>query len=508
MTSLSMRGNSTRRRGCSLQVEKPISTSLSSRIFKETAVFSASIYAAQAVFMLRGLLLARLLPPSTYGLWTIFRIIIGSSVYTGIGSANALVRQIPLYMKDAQADQCRTAFLSSLNVSIITSLAISFGIIVLSTTSKVMAPYVLEGSLCGIIFFLSSLHFYILFRLKSENRILFLSAYHLIFAITNATGGLTLLYFLGFKGFLLGLVLSHVVLLAGLQKKGLLPLQWHINKKMFQELFNIGFPMMVITLAFFLIQSLDKIVVFAFLGKTATGYYGLAAFLISMVHYVPHSLGTVLFPKMMSAYGRSSNMADISSYYTVPIGAISGIMPIILGVAYINIEWAVRLFLPNYIPSIPILRILLLGLCFSAMWRIPTDILIANNKHIAIIWAALAVIASGLTVDIVLVNRGIGLSGIAMVSSMMFWCLSVIINLAAMTAIAMPNRARVRLLAQIYFPFVYAITGAAIVRWVPLNGNIYQISGIHSILFLAISTPHLLSISNRYKLVERIRKFA
>jgi len=45
-------------------------------------------------------------------------------------------------------------------------------------------------------------------------------------------------------------------------------------------------------------------------------------------------------------YGRSGDITRIGEYYTVPIGVISGLMPVVLGFVYINIQWLVQFFLP------------------------------------------------------------------------------------------------------------------------------------------------------------------
>ena len=178
--------------------------------------------------------------------------------------------------------------MSSFNLTIVISLLISIGLITLSATTKMFGQYKLEGGLCGLIFFLSSIHFFVGFRLKSENRILVLSTYNLAFASANTVIGLTFLLYWGFKGFLAGIIVTHLCLFAMLIRRRLLTLEWSLDGGMLRELLGIGLPMMLITLVFFAMQSLDKIVVFAFLGNTATGYYGLAAFLLSQVQCVPY----------------------------------------------------------------------------------------------------------------------------------------------------------------------------------------------------------------------------
>ena len=141
----------------------------------------------------------------------------------------------------------------------------------------------------------------------------------------------------------MGMILANILLFFYIIIKKHLSLHLLIDKNILNELFKIELPIMILSLLLFLIGTLDKFFVFIMLGKTKAGYYGLAAFVSTMVGYISHSISTVIFPRMMYMYGKKQELKQIEKYFKKPLQIISGLIPIILGIIYINIGAVINL---------------------------------------------------------------------------------------------------------------------------------------------------------------------
>src|SRR4030067_2974615 len=79
--------------------ENPASTGQKEgEIIRDATALSVTLYFSQALYMVRGFIIAHVLGPSAYGVWSIFRIFLSSAPYFGLGVQQAMTREIPLSM--------------------------------------------------------------------------------------------------------------------------------------------------------------------------------------------------------------------------------------------------------------------------------------------------------------------------------------------------------------------------------------------------------------------------
>ncbi|MEJ2615034.1 MAG: oligosaccharide flippase family protein, partial [Ignavibacteriaceae bacterium] len=264
-------------------------------IIRDATAFSGTLYLTQGLYIIRGFIIARLLSPSFYGIWSVLRIFFRSATYLGLGTQQAMLREVPFSVGEGNKERKSVLVQTSLSWNILISSIVMMLVFIFSFTGFAEG-YRTELRLSGILFLLNSVHLFMRPKFKSEQKIILLSRYLFVYAVFNTAFGITLLFFLRLNGLLLGMIIAQLLLLTYLVIKGQLSLQLYIDKNILNELFRIGLPIMILWFLTFLIGNVDKFIVFIWLGKTNAGYYGLAAFVTSMVSYISYTISTVIFP--------------------------------------------------------------------------------------------------------------------------------------------------------------------------------------------------------------------
>jgi len=457
-------------------------------IIKDAAALSSTLYLSQALYMVRGFIIAHVLGPSTYGVWSIFRTVFNSAPFLGFGAQEAMVREVPFSMGKGKEEETPVIIQTSLSWNVLLVVSVSVIAFILSFT-PIIREYYAEIRLAGLVFVLNGIHLFMQPKFKSEKKIILLSKYLLSYAVLNFVFGLTFLFFLEIQGLLLGMITSQLILLAFLISKGHLSLNLSLDGFVLRRLLGIGFPIMIISSLFYLMRNIDKFIVISLLGKKIGGYYALAAFISSVVRHISYSTSSVLLPRVMYTYGKTRNIKDLEMYYTLPMTIFAGFVPVILGFIYINVGAVVNLFLPKYLPSIPALQILIVGLFFTTIWGPPTNMLIALNKQKMFMYITAAVLAGGAFLEVVAIQTGFGMTGAAIAASSMFFFASVTANILALLLLKDNARQIWSSLGRIYLPFIYSFAGLMAITLIHPPGQLIVSSAVISIIYFLYCIP-------------------
>ncbi len=472
-------------------------------IIRDATALSVTLYFSQALYMVRGFIIAHVLGPSVYGIWSIFRIFLSSAPYFGLGVQQAMTREIPLSMGEGDEKKVPVITQTSLFWNILITSCVTVIAFILSFTSFIK-EYNVEVRLAGFVFMLNSVYLFIKSKLMGEKNIVLLSKFIFSYSVLNTFFVLGLLFFLRVQGILLGMMISQLILLTVIVFKGHLSLHLMIDRRVLWNLLKIGFPIMILSSIFFLMRNIDKFIVIAMLGKTMAGYYGLAAFISSMVSYISYSISTVLLPRMMYKYGKTRDLKNIEMYFTKPMIILTGFIPIILGIIYINIDIVVKLFLPQYLPSTTVLHILIVSLFFSTIWGIPTNLLIALNKQKMFMYITAGVLLFSILLDIAIIRMGFGMNGVAISTTFMFMVASVIAN--SLTLLLFKDNARQiwKSLGMIYLPFVYSFGGLMIIMAVHISRYAVIDNVVKTFTFFVFSIPLIFYTEKKSNIISKM----
>ncbi len=472
-------------------------------IIRDATTLSGTLYSTQILYIIRGFIVARLLSPSFYGIWTVLRSLFGSATYLGLGTQQAMLREVPFSVGEGNKERKSILIQTSLSWNIFISSIVMILVFIFSFTGFA-GGYKTEIRLSGILFLLNAVHLFMRPKFKSEQKILLLSRYLFFYAIFNTAFGITLLFFLKLNGLLLGMIIAQLLLLTYLVIKGHLSLHLYIDKNILKELFRIGLPIMILWFLIFLIGNVDKFIVFIWLGKTNAGYYGLAAFISSMVSYISYTISTVIFPRMMYVYGKTGETKYIEKYFTKPMFILSGIIPIILGIIYINIKAIINLLLPKYMPGITVMHILIAALFFSTIWGLPTNLIIALNKQKKFMYITALLLCLDIILDLILISMGFGMSAIAIVTTFIFFLASALANGYAFFNLKRNFRQITNNLFMIYWPFIYSFAVMFLIIAFSFSNLVIFDNIVKSLLFLLFNIPLLIYIEKKSNILSKV----
>ena len=472
-------------------------------IIRDATALSGTLYSTQILYVIRGFIIARLLSPSLYGKWSVLRSFFGSATYLGFGTQQAMLREVPFSVGEGNKERKSILIQTSLSWNILVSSIVMILMLIFSFTGFA-GEYKTEVRLSGILFLLNAVHLFMRPKFKSEQRILLLSRYLFFYAIFNTAFGITLLFFLKLNGLILGMIIAQLLLLTYLVIKGHLSLHLYIDKNILKELFRIGLPIMILWFLIFLIGNVDKFIVFIWMGKTNAGYYGLAAFVSSMVSYISYTISTVIFPRMMYVYGKTGEKKYIEKYFTKPMFILSGIIPIILGIIYINIKAIINLLLPKYMPGITVMHILIAALFFSTIWGLPTNLIIALNKQKKFMYITALLFCLDIIFDLILIYMGFGMSAIAAVTTFIFFLASALANGYAFFTFKKNLQQTIINLLMIYWPFIYSFTGMTFIIAFSYSDQVILDNLFKSLLFLLFNLPLIIYIEKKSNIFSKI----
>ena len=464
-------------------------------IIEETTRFTIANYISQAFFMVRGFFIARLLGPALYGYWSIIKSFLITGFFLNMGMTNGMLREVPFYRGQDDVDQVYLLQQSTLTWNVLLSLLVALAAICLTTFTDLTTTYVLEMRLAGVAYVLNVIHLFVTSKQRSENNIRLLSNYTIAYSILNTIFGLAFLFFYQISGILLGMLITNLLLLAYLVKTKNLSLRFKLDFKVIKRLIKIGFPILIIGMAIMLMNHIDKLIVFMMLGGTMTGYYGIATFISSIVNSIPLSVSSVIMPKMMYTYGKTQNRREIEKYYLKPIVILTGFIPIILGIIYINIPLPIIYLLPMYEPAIDVLRILTLGVYFSSIIGVPANIIVALRKQSILMWLILSTLVSGAILDVGIISMGFGLRGVAVCTVLAFFMAAIITNAYALFILRKNLHEMLLMGLKIFGPFVYLFMGLKLVQVSTSVDHLVFNALIQSLLFLVLCVPLVIHVN-------------
>ena len=171
---------------------------------------------------------------------------------------------------------------------------------------------------------------------------------------------------------------------------------------------------------------------------------------------------------------------------------------------YINVSLVVTLFLPQYIISITVLQILIIGLFFSTIWRLPTNLLIALNKQKMFMYIIFVVLIFGVVLDVVLIKTGSGINGVAIATACIFIVVSVIANVLALLLLKKNKREIWKSFGMIYLPFIYSFIGFSLISLIPISQQIIIDCIAKSLIYFVFSIPLFLYTEKKSGIISRV----
>jgi O-antigen/teichoic acid export membrane protein len=391
------------------------------KLLKDSIGFAIAQYLVRMVLMLRGLIAARLLGPLPFGAWNAIQIMMDYGSFATIGTQQGLDQMVPARMVSGDhASRQRLKRAALFNIVVLTGL-FAFGCLAWASygESRILGAWGLRGVGLALACVASvNLAYYLISILRSHDDFQVVSGWFMFQSVVGAGIGLALAPWLGAWGLLWGWFAGCLASLVWVARKarGRAPL-WPAFAPESLQLIRVGFPMFVFTASGLLMRSLDRIIILRYLGTESLGYYSLSVMTLTLLLYLPDSIGYVLYPQLLKRFSQAGEDAGAIRETVVRVLTVMAVLvPLLSGLGYLWAREAVLRVLPEFLPGVGAVRVLCFGAAGLAMGTLASIVLMTVGRRQVLIPAALFAAATGAVLGVLAIRLGHGITGVAWAS--------------------------------------------------------------------------------------------
>jgi len=424
---------------------------------KDSITYIASIYSSRLLANIFRIVVARVLGPKDFGLWSMFSLILLYGNLLDLGLDYALVKEVAFYRGKGEFQEMIEIKNSALTWVIIIS---SFcGLVTLLFSALVFSKYGYHFSIIlsfiALILVLQQVKNYVMCFFVAEKNFKAVSFFAISLALIS--GILTTMLVIRFKlvGLPIGLALGYSLTLFYIFSKYKLKFKVQFALKRLISLVKVGFPIMLILIANTLFLTVDRILIFKYLGKENLGYYGVTIFLNNALIMLPILLGVMAFPRLSERYGATENKGQLEEIIQMPTTTVAYIISLLSGLAYIFLPAAVKIIIPQYAPGISAGRMALFGIMFFSVGIFAKNFLVAINRQMYCLFLILFSLLLKIILVLVFIKSQTGIEGVVLATNIVGFIYSIFLILSFCFYCKKRISETARYILKIYFPFFY-----------------------------------------------------
>ena len=376
------------------------------RLLMHVGVVSASHYASEALFLLRGLVLAKLLGPAAFGVWSSIRILTVFANYSHLGARQGVVQLAGV--ADGAADPARAQVLrrNTVGLSVVGSVVMTGAVslyILATRPEPAWAWWMVPPMLLLAQFF--DLHVTVL---QSEQRFARMSVVSVLFALLSAAAGIAAALTTGLGGFLVAMTASYAVVLAHEVACGRALWRAELRGDVLRDLLRCGGPILAAQVALVVLWQSDRLVIWAALGHESLGTYAVQSYFTCVVLLIANSLVSVLQPHLAAVTGADPRPAALRPYVERGSMLVAATVAPVVVATLLALPLPIVHFLPEYAPAVVPGQVLLIATAVSVSCSVAGSVLIAlgRSRLLLALRAGAAAVAVALVALVVAVGGG------------------------------------------------------------------------------------------------------
>jgi len=398
----------------------------------EFLVFGFSTVVLQASRFGINFYCAGLLGPETWGVWYILNLAIAYSGLLHLGIINAMNREVPIFRGRDDPDTIRLMQSVTLGVVLVAAAVAGIGLLV---GSLMFADEILRGPLTSLalLLMISLFNIYLQTHLKSLGRFHRMGCQQLLMAGLLPLAVLPLVSRNGLAGYILGLAIATGLVAAAMISFWKFNLKPVFNRGETVRLMRIGLPILFTGFSYILLTTADRLVIVSLLDSRQLGYYSLSIMVLGMLGLIPQVVAQQIYPRMGVTWGASGSVPEVFRWVFRQIRMAAGITLPISVVLFLLVPPLVRYFLPDFIPGIPAIRIIVIGPIFLSLAGGFGNLLITLNRQVYYLGVALFALLLNVTLNVLLVKAGHGITGVAIGTTITYAVYSIILVSVGLT---------------------------------------------------------------------------
>jgi O-antigen/teichoic acid export membrane protein len=461
-------------------------------LLSKSLLYSFSLYARMFVKLLGGIVIAKLLGPALFGLKNAYDLAREYEMNSDLGTFDALNRLAPYYRGEKNDTKARNA------ISTVFSINLYYAVIAAATLAMVSLYlkrsgyeqiYVDFAFFLGIMIFTGKMHLFLQTKFKIEHRFYELSVNHVLYGFTASILCIVLVFFLGFRGLLTGLVITDIICIAHLMTKEKRIPEIKFSPVLYWQILKVGFPMMILFLMIILLSNADRTLILIMISEEALGYFGMATIATGIIATIPGAIHSVTLAPVMEKLGRTKNSQSIKHYLNEPMVIMAYILPVLISCIFFAIHLPIRHFLYQYTPSIPVVQILLIGIFFQSLSSPVLSVCLAINKQVQLIFLVLPMVVLNIVLNYAFIRGGWGINGVAAGTSISFFASYCILLYYASLQFEEGFKAYFDTLSTVLLPFIYAMALILLIeRFMDFTANSIWIDLIATLCKIAVFT--------------------
>ncbi|WP_155006025.1 MATE family efflux transporter [Pelobacter seleniigenes] len=401
--------------------------SLAKRAVKESVLFSLSSVFFQGSKFSTFLLAAKLLGPEIYGLWNgiVLILMYGPNIHLGV--LNALNREIPYQEGAGNHEKVVVLRNTGAGVVFVTAVPLSLSVFCISFLPWIDHPLDVGLRYVAVILFFQYFYIFQQMLLRSHGLFSLMSIQQVLYSIATILIILPATYYFKFDGFLGGQIIVLIVTLLFLRGHNAIKVKPRFLWVDIFPLIKIGFPIMMVSLAYSLLQSIDRLFIVKYLGKVELGYYTLSIMATGILTLFPMVVGQVVYPRMARKFGKTRRIEDLKPLIYTPTVHLLWSMAVLLTAVYFFAPFLVETFLPEYARGLDALRITIFGLLFLSLVGGFANFLNTVGLQKTYLATLTIAITIGIALNYASMMYGYGIEGIAAATSITYFLYLLII---------------------------------------------------------------------------------
>ncbi len=491
-------------------------TALRDKIVKDTLLLNVASAVSQVTAIVQSFLIMRVLLPGALGVWLGFGVACGYSAYLHLGLDYGMGMRLPYYRGRGDAHmegECEdSTFITWTGLALLFSAGMTvYALAQLRTNPTLawtlfvvamMAPLEQQSGFLG--------------RWQTAAR----SDFQLpsFMAVGRAVAAVLILvptaYFFGAKGMMLGSLFLSLVMCLTWWSRTTFRYRARVSMRAALDTVGVGLPVLIISLAGTLIQTIDRVIIASRLGATSLGYYGVTSLGGALLLGVLSQSGSAMGPHLSEELGRSDGKAAALDRFLVKptiinaFIAAAGVMVLMFVVPAF-----IRLLLPRYVPGIPAFYAFVPGFFFLVLvyssHNILANILIAGSPRKIVVMAGFQAVALLVEIGCALlfIRLDWGITGVAVASTLSYAVYGGCILGATTWHVVHDPARRLVFLFHVTVPFFYCGLAMGASMWVGrlLAANAIAQAAIGLVTSLLLLVPLTLWLESRIGVMRDLR---
>jgi PST family polysaccharide transporter len=364
------------------------------RVASDAVALITSAYVSQFVVLILAFALRHALGPVEMGYFALTQIATLYAPYVGLGALQAAEREVssslgldhPTEALDLEAAGLAMALLLAIAVATVLAL---FAVTLMDENPDLAAT----AATIGAIFVGQQLAIAATVRLRTRYRFAVLGWVSAAGSVAVTSIALIGAELAGLQGALLGVVLGTGVQAALLSTIAGFPRWVRPTRRSVERLAYLSPGFLGVGLATIAFATVDQLAVGSLLGASALGLYSAAYLGNGFALRVPTLMNATIYPRLQRQLAASANRATT---YAISIRAtgvtVMVVAMVVLGFSVV-LPAAVWAFLPDFVESVPAMRLLLVGVLGMAFAMPGIQFLIAADRQWMVMWITAAGVA-------------------------------------------------------------------------------------------------------------------